>query len=179
MKLQNLNLKQLHLFISTPQGVTILFLFVSAFAFTLLYRSSTLSQFKGQPLSTSYLTLLKSVNEGGYSKFQQDKSELKKYISTILNDPRNEDEETHASNIALYFFPELLSDSNFEKSAALELWAPFEIAIEKSPRTPEARMLFEIMKSNIWNYENPKMKNAGLSPHAQETLKVYHELSSP
>ncbi|MBM4318273.1 MAG: hypothetical protein FJ116_12460 [Deltaproteobacteria bacterium] len=105
--------------------------------------------------------------------------QLKNQIIAILNSPKNEDEETKASNIALYLFPEILPNENFEKQAALELWAPLEAEIEQKPRSAKARMLFEELTSNIWNYENPKITNAGLSIYAAETLKLYHAISSP
>lgn len=137
------------------------------------------TKFHGQPLEQSYSTLRLSVQQGGLIQFQSDKKELKQQILKILQSPQTEEEEINASNIALYLFPELLPDDHLEKRTALDYWAPLEAAIEKKPRTAEARMLFEELKSNIWNYENPKVNNVGLSMHAIETLNIYHELSSP
>jgi hypothetical protein len=124
-------------------------------------------------------SLSNSVSGLGIAQFQRSRDELKTQISKILADPKNEEEQSRASSIALYLFPEILPESNFEKDVALELWAPLEQQIEAKPKSPEARMFFEEMKSTLWNYENPKMTDAGLSVNAMRTLNIYHELSSP
>ena len=163
----------------SPNRSIALFLTISLSSLFFIYQLKPTTIFRDAAINDSYQMPMRSLNSGGHVKFQQDKQILKTHISSILKSPKNEDEENHALNIALYLFPEILPDTNFEKEQAIELWASFESAIEKRPRTPEARMLFEEMKSNIWNYENPRVSNVGLSFHAQETLKLYHELSSP
>lgn len=179
MKKLNSHYENTKSFFRSPNGVIASFLIICLIVFFSFVQIPNSNIFLGRPLTECYQALLQSVAAGGYSKYNKDKLELKKHISSVLAHPANEEEENNASNIALYLFPELLPDSNFEKSQALELWASLETEIEKHPRTPEARMVFEEMKSNIWNYENPKLNNVGLSTHAQETLKIYHELSSP
>lgn len=154
--------------------LTFSFLFLFYLAFT-----DFKSPFKDSSLEENYSSLRLSITQGGLAQFQKDKMQLKNQIIAILNSPKNEDEETKASNIALYLFPEILPNENFEKQAALELWAPLEAEIEQKPRSAKARMLFEELTSNIWNYENPKITNAGLSIYAAETLKLYHAISSP
>lgn len=166
-------------YFSRPQGAITLFLISCALLFLYMYKHSHPSSFQGQPLANSYLTLLNSVTTGGIAKYRENKSALRQHISLILANPSSDNEESEASNIALYLFPDLLPESNFEKTQAFELWAKLQEEIEKNPRTPKARMFFEEMKSNIWNYENPRMTNAGLSEDAQETIKLFHELSSP
>lgn len=162
-----------------PSRTIISFLSITTVFLALVYHFRPSSGLRGDSLLDSYVMLMNSINSGGYLKFQEEKARLRNHISRILENPRNSDEENHAANIALYLFPEILPESNFEKSEAIKLWASLEIGIEKQPRTSEARMLFEEMKSNIWNYENPRISNVGLSLHAQETLKLYHELASP
>jgi len=163
----------------SPDSTTHLFVTLIGITLAIFIFSKVNNNKREIALSNSYSTLLKSVSQGGYSQFQADKNDLKQQVITVLNQPKNEEEEAFAAGIALYLFPEVLPDSNFEKETAMEFWAPLEKEIEQRPRTPEARMKFEEMKSNIWSYENPKITSAGLSLQAEETLKIYHELSSP
>ncbi len=165
--------------LSSAQKTIALFIFFSGLGLTMLFFFTYSSLTKIDSDSISYSTLLTSLSTGGYSQFHSDKKLLRSKIATMLSSPQNETEETYATNIALYLFPDLLPDSNFEKIVAVEQWAPLESAIEKKPRSQEARLLFDEMKSNIWNYENPKMDRSGLSLYASETLKIYHELSAP
>lgn len=166
-------------FFYNPQNTIFIFLALLGSFFSFLLISQKTSTFSSGELTDSYQTLLSSVNRGGYSQFISDKNELRKQIEKTLSGPENEEQEISASNIALYLFPDLLPESNFEKNTALGLWAPLQAEIERRPKTPEARMLYEKMKSNIWNYENPKVTSAGLSKEASDTLQIYHELSSP
>lgn len=166
-------------FLASPWTNISLFLVLIVCSLTYLYLSNHSSRFRGQPMEDSYSTLKLSVKNGGLSQFQRDKNELKEHLKIILKSPKNEEEEINAANIALYLFPEILPDTNLEKQFAMNSWASLEAAIEKKPRTAEARMLFEELTSNIWNYENPKLQNIGLSLYASETLSIYHELSSP
>lgn len=167
--------------LSSPHKTIALFIFLSGVALSMLFffTNSSFTKNDSDSDSISYSTLLTSLSTGGFSKFYLDKKILRAKIATMLSAPQNETEENYATNIALYLFPDLLPDSNFEKIVAVEQWAPLESAIEKKPRSQEARLLFDEMKSNIWNYENPKMDRSGLSLYATETLKIYHELSAP
>jgi hypothetical protein len=103
------------------------------------------------------------------------RTQLKKSMGTNLS----EDEEQFAKNMALYLFPDILPDDEFEKMVALEQWAPLEEAIERKPHTPESRLLFEEMRANIWNFENPGLDSGRISVFAKEVLKIYSDLSSP
>lgn len=127
----------------------------------------------------NYFTLYEAFKAEGFQGFLERKKVLKAQVNETLKQPASEEEEETASNIALYLFPEVLPDSNFEKSVAMEEWAPLQAAIEKAPRTSEARLWFEEMRANIWNYENPKLQNSTISPYAKEALKIYNELSAP
>jgi len=163
----------------TPQKTVLIFLSLFSGCVCVLLSSHHYPEFRSTNTTENYQALLSSVRRGGYSQFINDKKELRKQIEKVLSSPENEEQETLASNIALYLFPDLLPDSNFEKSSALGLWAPLQAEIEKRPKSSEARMLYEQMKSNIWNYENPKVSSMGLSKEAIDTLQIYHELSSP
>jgi hypothetical protein len=163
----------------SPWKTIFLFLIFSLSTLIYLAFSTANSPFNHNSVEQNYSSLRLSVQQGGMAQFHKDKKELKNQIISILNSPKNEDEEAKASSIALYLFPDILPDENFEKQAALEMWAPLEAEIEKKPRSAEARMFFEELTSNIWNYENPKVSNAGLSIYAAETLKLYHAISSP
>lgn len=163
----------------TPTKTIFIFLLFLVSFFSILFNSEKPSPLSRSDVTDSYQTLLSSLNRGGYSQFINDKNDLRKQIEKVLSNPENEEQENTASNIALYLFPDLLPDSNFEKNTALGLWAPLQAEIEKRPKTPEARMIYEEMKSHIWNYENPKITIAGLSREASDTLQIYHLLSSP
>lgn len=115
----------------------------------------------------------------GILKFQEEKGKLKTQVTETLKNSTNEEEQQFATNVAVYLFPEVLPDTNFEKTVALEQWGAFTEAIEKKPRTPESRVWFEEVRANIWNYESPDRHNPKLSPFAKETLRIYDEISSP
>ncbi|MSP19151.1 MAG: hypothetical protein EXR74_06225 [Bdellovibrionales bacterium] len=165
--------------LSSPQKTIALFIFSFVLGLTLLFFFSNSSITKIDSDSISHSTLVTSLSKGGYLQFQSEKKILRAKIAILLSSSQNETEKNYATNVALYLFPDLLPDSNFEKTVAIEQWAPLESAIEKKPRSHEARLLFDEMKSNIWNYENPKMDRSGLSLYGSETLKIYHELSAP
>ena len=116
--------------LSSPQKTIVLFIFLSGLGLTMLFFFTNSSLNKIDSDSISQSTLLTSLSTGGYSQFHSDKKLLRSKIATILSSPQNEKEETYATNIALYLFPDLLPDSNFEKIVAVEQWAPLESAIE-------------------------------------------------
>lgn len=165
--------------LKSPKTTTYVFVGISMVGLVLLAQRVVTNQIKTASLETGYQSLLSSVSDGGIANFQNEKNSLKKLVQQVLKDPKSEEEESFAYGIALFLFPDLLPNSNFEKETALTLWAPLEAKIESKPRSAEARMWFEELKSNIWNYENPKVASVGLSPQAEQTLKIYHQLSSP
>jgi len=107
-----------------------------------------------------------------------EKEALKAQVQRKLKSPASEEEAQAASNVALYLFPDALPDSNFEKGVALEDWAPLQAEIEKAPGSAQARLKYEEMRANIWNYENPKQDHATISPYAEETLKLFSGLTA-
>lgn len=115
----------------------------------------------------------------GIEGFKRTKSELRSKVKDALDgDP--DDPTTHAAtNIALYLFPDVLGGDNLEKTEGTSLWGPMQEAIEKNPRGPDARIYFEEMRANIWNYENPDRNNPNLSQTAKQVIKIYEGMSVP
>ncbi len=117
--------------------------------------------------------------EYGIDRFLEEKNNLKAKVMQSLKEPANPQAKKASESIAVYLFPEVLPEHHFEKEAAMLLWAPRFKAIEKKPKTKQARELYEEAKAEIWNYENPSRKNPKLSDQAKQTLKIYKELSTP
>ena len=130
-------------------------------------------------LYSSFISLRPTLTQEGIFKFQNDKGALRKIVNKALKEGASEAEQNTAQNIAVYLFPELLPDSDFEKGVATEDWKPLEEAIEKNPKSPESRLWFEEMRANIWNYESPDRETPRVSDYAKEVLRLYDELSAP
>ncbi len=84
-----------------------------------------------------------------------------------------------ATMLAVYLFPDLLADSDFEKVLALELWYPHQQAIERAPKGSQSRRIFEQMRANIWNYENPDRRHPKLSRIATEVIRLFDRITNP
>jgi len=115
----------------------------------------------------------------GMKKFLEAKKSLKEDISQVLSSSADKDAHNQATNIAVYLFPDILAGDDFEKSAALEDWAPLESKIERAPRTAQSRADFEELRANIWNYESPERAQPNLSVTAKEVIRIYEQLSAP
>ena len=115
----------------------------------------------------------------GMAKFISSKQALREQLRSRLRATDENDEAMmQANQIAVYLFPEILPETDFEKTAALELWAPYQNAIEAAPKTLDSRQKFEEMRANIWNYENPSKKVPVLSPVAMQVIKIYDVMSA-
>lgn len=131
------------------------------------------------PTSTlaSFSTLYEDFEEGGLQKFQERKHDLKREVGKTLASEGDTAEKDRAENIALYLFPDLLSNDDFERDVALEQWYPQQKAIEETPGTTESRRTFEELKNNVWNYENPDRQVPVVSDYAEEVIRIYDVLS--
>lgn len=126
----------------------------------------------------AFSTLHEVYEQKGAEGFRQAKLILKRQIAN-LKSSTNPEAQLASFNIAVYLFPELLPSDNFERQLAMELWAPLQEAIEKTPRTHHSRLWFEEMRANIWNYENADRRSPSLSEYASQVIRVYERLSSP
>lgn len=167
---------------SKPNHTLVVWTFLGIFTATLgtIVFLSSHNLVPPNSLQTTFMALRPGLSEPqGLLRFQTDKGILRSMVSRALNEKKAEAEENLAQNIAVYLFPELLSDEDFEKMVALDQWKPMQEAIEKSPKSPESRIWFEEMRANIWNYESPDRENPRISDYAKEVLRLYDELSSP
>lgn len=130
-------------------------------------------------LHNSFVALRSALTDDGLLKFQRDKGMLRDNVNKALKNSGNDVDNAIANNIAVFMFPELLSDEDFEKSVALDQWKPMQDAIERNPKSPESRVWFDEMRANIWNYESPDRENPKISEYAKEVLRIYDELSAP
>lgn len=130
------------------------------------------------PISAEGLEeLSRAYRENGIDKFQSSKRLLRKKVSFNLRNDEDPKAQMAAMNIAVYFFPELLHDSNLEKTYSLEHFKPLQEGIESAPGTESAQNNFEELRNEVWSYENPKQNEQGLSEYAAQMLKVYGALS--
>jgi len=115
---------------------------------------------------------LKTVYEReGSARFLEEKDNLRERVSGALSGERA---SAHAARqIALYLFPDLLEEGDFEAEAAIEIWAPLIRAIERAPRTSESRVTYERLRAEIWNFESPRRDDPQLTRWAEEVLRLY------
>lgn len=127
-----------------------------------------------------FSTLTDSLQKNGVESYLRDKETLKEMILDKLKSGDDDEDESavQATQIAVYLFPEILPDEDFEKQAGMELWAPLQRVIESNPRTRESRQAFEEMRANIWNYENPSRDVPQLSPVAMQVIRIYDVMST-
>lgn len=112
----------------------------------------------------------------GILTFQEAKARLKLQVADALK--ANPDDDV-AEGIAVYLFPDLLPEENFEKDVAIEGWARQEATIEGYPRSNQSRSGYQELQSNIWQYETADAGNPALSQVAASVLRIYQGLSAP
>ncbi len=144
----------------------------------LVYQSVNRPLDPGQSLDT-FAVLHDILRKEGVSRFLAEKEELKKTVKMELGESAPGAKFAEAQSIAVYLFPDLLPDEDFEKPVALELWHPLQKAIEAEPGTAKSRTLFNEMRANIWNYESPDRSTPRLSDQARQVIRIYENLSAP
>jgi hypothetical protein len=130
------------------------------------------------PISSESLDeLAQAYRKSGIDQFFTVKRVLQKRVSFNLKNDDDSKAQMAAMNIAVYMFPELLHETHLEKKYAEDNFKPLQEKIEALPGTREAQDNFEELRNLVWNYENPKQNEQGLSEYANEMLKVYGALS--
>ncbi len=122
---------------------------------------------------SSFWNLKTVLWQNGKKAYFAEKSSLKKAVKYSL-----ENKKIEARNVALYLFPELLDDDDFEKFEAENLWLEHQKFIEKNPHTKLSRKKFKEMEANIWNFENPSKDEPQLSEFANEVVRIFNILSN-
>lgn len=130
-------------------------------------------------LETQFLTLKETYERHGLPTYQQKKATLKTTVQEVLKDGADPAQVALATNIAVFLFPGVLPETDFEKDVAQELWGDSMKKIEEHPRSPEARVLFEELRADIWNYELADREDPKLSAPAREVIQLYDTLSAP
>lgn len=130
-------------------------------------------------LESSFVNLDEVYKKHGMERFLEQKAQLKQSVSRILQDGSDPSRISTATNIAVYLFPDVLPEENFEKETTTELWGEVLTEIEKHPHTPESRVLFEELRANIWNYELADREDPKLSAPARQVIQLYDDLSAP
>jgi hypothetical protein len=129
------------------------------------------------PISAKSLDQLSlDFKKQGIQSFLKSKKSLRKRVSSQIGNSQDPAAQLAATNIAVYLFPDLLPNDSFEKTIAEDSFTPLQNAIEQKPGTPEAQVLFEELRSRVWNYENPRNSADGLSEYADQMLKIYGTL---
>jgi hypothetical protein len=115
----------------------------------------------------------------GIEGFLRDKEVARRNVArTLSEETPGSPKAIQATRIAAYMFPEVLPENDFERQIAQQGWRPIELAIEKSPRTPQSKELFEELRSEIWNYEAARGEGTGLSEDARMVIRIYEVLST-
>lgn len=134
---------------------------------------------KGEPqtILASFASLEEIFRTNGIKVYIQKKGELRVDIGRALDTEKDTRERDRAENIALYLFPDLLPENDFERDVAMQQWYPHQKYIENNPRTVGSRKQFEELKNNVWNYENPDRQTPEVSEYADKVIRIYDELS--
>lgn len=129
-------------------------------------------------LQKQFNALARTYRQEGMLTFLQAKARLKLQVADALKE-KDETTSELAENLAVFLFPDLLGDDDFEKSVAVENWAKVQAAIESTPRSRQSRARYQELQAAIWQYENPDAKDPALSPVASEVLKLYQAIAAP
>jgi len=132
-----------------------------------------------RPMFDLFQRLERDYRIFGMNKYLDGKNSLRAQVARGLREPRDSAAEKAAENIAVYLFPEMLSDDNFEKMQAQDLWAPLERAIEQAPRSEEGRRWVEELRAVLNDYEGVGRGAEKLSTYAETTLRLYEALGVP
>jgi hypothetical protein len=128
-------------------------------------------------LENAFNALPSIYQREGILVFLEAKARLKLKVTDALQVKDDRVAEL-AGNIAVYLFPDLLAEGDFERGPALETWQPLERAIESTPHASTSRARFISLQAEIWNYESADRAAPTLSPVASQVLRIYDALSS-
>lgn len=137
------------------------------------------NRWRWETLGGTFAGLEQVYKTAGMEKFLEQKALLKSSVRDALKDGTDRGQVDLATNIAVYLFPDVLPDENFEKGPATDLWGPTLEKIEKAPHTPESRVLFEALRADIWNYEMVDREEPKLSAPARQVIQIYDAISAP
>lgn len=149
----------------------LIFLLVQSKPAGLMQSGTTLSA-NEQVSSASIKGLTTKFTKEGIEGFSQHKALLKNDVRKALAGGNES-----ANSLAVYLFPDLLDDRDFERTAAMGSWAPLQSLIEANPNSPLGRTHFEEMRGEIWVYENPDHRQPELSETASEVVNLYDAIS--
>lgn len=127
----------------------------------------------------SFAQLDQILRKEGIARFKEEKLALKMLVRKTLDEPATPEDRDTAQAIAVYLFPEILANNDFERELAEELWASLQKGIESEPGSPHSRALFNELRANIWNHENPDRANPQISTTAKQVIRIYETLSAP
>jgi hypothetical protein len=158
--------------------ITAIFLVVAGGFLFALYRSRMVHQ--GEEGELSALDTLPQIYRAeGLESFLAKKRALRASVSKQIGRANeNADASLKATRIAVYLFPEVLSSNDFEKTTAQETFAPLEAAIEREPKSPKSRELFEELRADIWNYESIRRDVPYVSDDAAKVIRIYDVLTT-
>lgn len=125
----------------------------------------------------SVSTLLPALQNNGVEGYLVAKARLREQVRSNLEYAEEDTRRLQAEQVAVYLFPELLPESDFEKSDALANFSPRIDEIEQRPNTEAASNAFADLRAEIWNYENPSREEPRVSEVGNEILKLFAELS--
>lgn len=135
------------------------------------------SRVSTEKYSDSISRLEHGYQREGIDGFQKEKSRIRSEVARQLSSDRALVSPAH--NLAVYLFPELLRDDDFEKDIAEREWAPFQRSIEADPNSSQATHSFDELKANVFNYEVADKRRGELSPVANGMIRIYDALSRP
>lgn len=155
------------------------FLTIAAAVLAAVVYFSPGNPWRWQSLDGTFNSLESLYKSHGMEKFLERKAQLRKAVTATLNQGGKPAEVDLATNIAVYLFPDVLPDGNFEKGPAEQMWGESIRQIEASPHTAESRVLFEALRADIWNYELVDREDPKLSGPAVQVIQIYDAISAP
>jgi hypothetical protein len=150
------------------------------FGVTVYLVYAALNRSPNEPRSMDTFSQLDQIlRKEGVARFKEEKLALKQLVRKTLEEPASAEEHDQAKTIAVYLFPEILANNDFERELAEDLWGSLQKGIENEPGSPQSRALFNELRANIWNYENADRTNPQLSLPAKQVIRLYETLSAP
>lgn len=115
---------------------------------------------------------------GSLESFQAEKHRFHVKVAQAIRSPFPE-VRAAAESLAVYFFPELLDDENFEKAEALMGWSDLALRIEATAHSAEALRFFRQMEAMVSVYEHGASGVGVSSAEMELFLRTYERLSAP
>lgn len=128
--------------------------------------------------SNAVSSLLPAFQKDGIEGYLVAKARLREQVRAGLQTSETSPQREEAEKIAVYLFPELLPEADFEKVEAIEAFNPEIETIETRPRTEHAEEAYARLRAEIWNFENASREEPELSEVGTQVLQLFAALAA-